>query len=564
VGPGTIHRRHVAAWAGLSGLLWACAWPGIGNLAPLALIAWVPLLHAEVLHDRRTQGRRRSFLPYVLLTTLVWNASTSWWFFGVSEPLATRLISGLSPMLVNSLLMLLPWWIKRIVRRVLGEGWSLVAVVLAWTAFEHLHHLWDLKWPWFTMGNVFGGMPYLVQWYEWTGVLGGSLWLWVVTCWAHRCIVHPAPVRPFRQRGPWPIGLALVLVPVALSLVRFFTYTEQGPEVEVVIVQPNIDPYDQKFHSDPLVQLDTMLALAERAMTPRTRLVVMPETALQEEATIDLGRARPELHGLWENDLGRSESAARLRAFQAEHPGVALLTGMSSARLFLPGEDLPVTARPIEGTGYWYEAYNAALFIAADGAIHPYNKSKLVAGVEMMPFESVLGKLSALSVDLGGVSGSLGTQEERTVFRDPSSGIALVPAICYESVFGAHVAAHVRNGANAIAIITNDGWWGDSPGPVQHLTFASLRAIEQRRSIARSANTGISCWVDQRGVVHDATAWWTATALRAELVLNERTTFYARTGDLLGELSAGAMLLLLIGAALKARVDRKRTPARVA
>jgi apolipoprotein N-acyltransferase len=331
-----------------------------------------------------------------------------------------------------------------------------------------------------------------------------------------------------------------------VSLVRFLTYQDQGTRVEVVIVQPNIDPYGRKFTEDPMVQLDTMLALAERAITPRTRLVVMPETALQEEATLDLRSAQPVLHGLWENDLGASASAARLRAFQRQHPKAALITGMSSAHLFRTGEELPVTAREVQGTGLWYEAYNAALFLPTDGSLHHYHKSKLVAGVEMMPFEALLGKLSALSVDLGGVSGSLGTQRERSVLRDASSGIAVVPAICYESVFGDHVGAHVRNGGNLIAIITNDGWWGDSPGPVQHLTFASLRAIEQRRSIARSANTGISCWVDQRGVIHDATAWWTPTAFRADIALNEGLTLYARTGDLLGQL-ATLLLVVLLG-----------------
>jgi apolipoprotein N-acyltransferase len=524
----------------------------------LALIAWLPLLHAEVLHDRRTKGRGRAFVPYVLLTVLTWNAATSWWFFGVSEPLTTRLVSGLSPMLVNALLMLVPWWIKRVVRKWSGDQWSMVALVVAWTAFEHIHHQWDLKWPWFTMGNVFGAMPALVQWYEWTGVLGGSLWIWSVVLWVHARIIHPAPATALPIRGRWPVLAALVLVPVGTSLLLFFTHTEKGTRVEVVIVQPNIDPYGQKFHEDPMVQLDTMLALAERAITPRTRLVVMPETALQEEATLDLRSAQPVLHGLWENDLGSSASVARLRAFQQRHPDAALMTGMSSAHLFHNGEELPVTARGIEGTGLWYEAYNAALFLPTDGSLHHYHKSKLVAGVEMMPFEAILGKLSALSVDLGGVSGSLGTQQERSVLHDPASGIALVPAICYESVFGEHVGAHVVNGGNLIAIITNDGWWGDSPGPVQHLTFASLRAIEQRRCIARSANTGISCWVDQRGVVHDATDWWTATAFHADLAMNEELTLYARTGDLIGHSALVALAMVLGWSVVRAARSRYR------
>lgn len=538
-------RSPVAAWAALTGVLWALAWPGIGGITPLAFVAWLPLLHALDLHD--ATRTRRSFLPYVLIAVLIWNAATSWWFFLVSESLGTRLVSGLSPMLVNSLLMLLPWWVMRIIRRRIGIAAGFAALVVAWIAWEHLHHRWDLKWPWFTLGNVFASRPAWVQWYEITGALGGSLWVWVVNLALHHAIRSAQRAGKWNAPHVWWPAAALIVVPLIASYARYATYRIDGPTAEVVIVQPNIDPYNEKFDGiDPLVQLDSMLHLAEQAMTPATALVVMPETALQESATIDLRADPVKLHGLWENDIEQAESTRRLRAFQAEHPGVALLTGMSSARLFRSGEQLPHTARAIEGTGLWYEAYNAALFLPAYGEAECYNKSKLVAGVEMMPFEAVLGKLSALSVDLGGVSGSLGTQDDRAVLRDSLHALRIAPAICYESVFGAHVGEHVRNGANLIAIITNDGWWGDSPGPRQHLTFASLRAIEMRRAIARSANTGISCWVDPSGVIHDRTEWWQSTAFRAQLPLVDDLTFYARIGDLIGRTSWALLLVLFV------------------
>ena len=132
------------------------------------------------------------------------------------------------------------------------------------------------------------------------------------------------------------------------------------------------------------------------------------------------------------------------------------------------------------------------------------------------------------------------------MLRDPSSGIAVIPAICYESVFGEHVAAHVRNGGNLIAVITNDGWWGDSPGYHQHLTFSSLRAIEMRREVVRSANTGTSCTIDRRGVVHHATTWWVPTAFKATVHLNNEVTFYARYGDGIGRVALMFSALLLI------------------
>jgi apolipoprotein N-acyltransferase len=341
------------------------------------------------------------------------------------------------------------------------------------------------------------------------------------------------------------------------------SYRPKGKPVQVVVVQPSVDPYSEKYYSDPLVQLDTMLALAGRAMTDSTRLVILPETALQENATVDgLPDGRLELHGLWENQLGRSRSVARITTFLQEHPNAAVLAGMSSSYLFGPNEEHPVSARPLKGTDRWYESYNAAMLVQHDGTVEPYHKSKLVAFVEIMPFERFLGPLmGGYSVDLGGTTGSLGTQKEREVMSTKDSGIHAAPIICYESVFGEHVAAHVRNGATLLMIMTNDAWWGTSPGYRQHLAYGRLRAIETRRDIARSANTGTSCAIDQLGNIHQASTWWQPTALRLDLLANDRLTLFVRWGDVIG-LSAVwlglALLAFTIAQWIRTRKERKR------
>lgn len=562
-----ITRSRVLLWAAFSGVLWALAWPAVGDLSFLAFVAWLPLLYAERLHDQRTAGRKRAFVPYVLLAVFIWNAACSWWFFGVSEPLGTRLVSGFSPMVVNSLLMLIPWWLKRITQRSLGARISSLAFIAYWLAFEHLHHGWDLQWPWFSIGNVFGTQPQWIQWYEFTGMLGGSLWVLLVNFMLDRTITGWKDGRAVVLKNATAVFLVIML-PISLSLWRFNSInTEEGPTLEVVVVQPCIDPYTEKFGGvDPLEQLERMLALARATMTDTTALVVMPETALQEGAYVDMSGPVPVYHGLWENAIENARSTQRLELFQQDFPRAALLTGMSSELLYPRNAEVPASARPMfnetglpEGEQRWFEAYNAALFVPSTGPVEVYNKSKLVAGVEAMPFEEVLGYVSELSVDLGGVSGSLGTQEEREVLVDPSSGLHLVPAICYESVFGEHVAAHIRNGGNLIAVITNDAWWGDTPGYHQHLTFSSIRAIETRRDVVRSANTGISCFVDQRGVIHQLTDWWVPTAERRAVHLNNELTFFVRYGDLVGRSAVWAAFAFVI--VLVVRALRKRARA---
>lgn len=539
-----VPRAAVLGLAGLSGLLWCLSWPAVGGITGLAFLAWLPLLHAEELFDRARGDRRVHFVPYVLAATFIWNMGCTWWFVMVSEPWQTRLVSMGAPVLVNTLFLTVPWWLRRIARRRLGLFCADVALVAVWLACERLHHAWDLKWPWMSLGNVFGTRPEWVQWYDLTGMLGGTLWVWLVNLLLFRS------VQAWRQgaamKGLAARTLAALAIPLAFSLWRFHHYVEQGPPVNVVLVQPNIDPYSEKFHAAPMEQLERMLALAETAMDTSVRLVLMPETALQESSTLDPHASPPLFVGLWENALDGSLSAQRIKRFVAEHPRVSVLSGMSSYHLLEVGFPVPPYARALGGTDRYYSASNAAMFIGTDGLALTYRKSKLVAGVEQLPFASVLGNIEQLAVDLGGTTGSLAVQDERTVFRDAASGIAVAPVICYESVFGEHVAAHVRNGADLIAVITNDGWWSDSPGYRQHLTFSSLRAIETRRAVARSANTGISCAVDQRGVVHDASGWWVPDARRVTVHLNKAITPFVWYGDVIGRVAMVIAIAILV------------------
>ena len=542
-------RAHVLLWSALSGILWTLAWPGTGGLHVLAFVAWLPMLHAEQLHDARSRGHGRAFAPYAMLGLFLWNASTTWWLGAVQEPWSTRLLSGGFPMVGNTLLMALPWVVRRFVKLSLGVHSGDLAFLASWLAFERLHHDWDLQWPWLTLGNVFAEHPSWVQWYEITGVLGGSLWVLGVNLLAFRVLWRCRSSSDQRPRKSAIAALLLVLIlPLGSSLVRHYTFAERGIPFEVVVVQPNIDPYHEKFGGvDALEQLDRMLVQAQAVMSDSTRLIVLPETALQENATVS-GAAGGvlRLHGLWENDLEASRSVQRIRAFLADKPKVSLLAGMSSAYLFPPGASLTPTARRLGGTDRYYEAYNAALMVQADRPVDVYHKSKLVAGVEKLPFEGLLGSLDYLSIDMGGTTGSLGVQQERSVMRTADEGIAVAPVICYESVFGDHVAPHVQNGASLIAIMTNDGWWGQSPGYRQHLAYGRLRAIENRRDIARSANTGISCFIDQLGGVHQATHWWEPSAIKRTVRCADQLTFYTLYGDLVGRASLVVLSVLLV------------------
>jgi len=203
--------------------------------------------------------------------------------------------------------------------------------------------------------------------------------------------------------------------------------------------------------------------------------------------------------------------------------------------------------------------YNTALFVRPKDPLLFYHKSKLVPGVEILPYPEVFGVLTDLVFSFGGTSGGYGRQTERTVFQN-QAGVGIAPAICYESIYGDFMTSYVRSGADFITIITNDGWWGNTPGHRQHLAMASLRAIETRRSIARSANTGISAFINQRGDLLQATQYWKQDVLRGDLKLNHALTFYVRHGDYIGWaavwVSLVGVLFALVTGLLKRRLRR--------
>ena len=545
------HRSFYLLSALLTGVLWALAWPAIGGITPLAFIAWVPLLWAEERYARSAKPERpRNFMPYVMLALLIWNLLTTWWLGFVSESAGTRLFTLIGPNVGNVLVMSVPWVAFRIARRGLGGWGARLALPIFWLAFERFHMHWDLSWPWLTLGNVFAQHPEWVQWYEVTGHLGGTIWAWA----ANLAVLYVVLDRIEKSQGlvtKRALFAALVIaLPVAGSYVRYFTFQEKGEAAGIVMVQPDIDPYTEKFGAvDPLGQLDGMLAQAGSLMNDSTALVVMPETALQEPPTLENVDGRLVFHGLWENDMDHAQSVERIQEFLQKHPQAAVIAGMSAAKLYPRGAKYPVSARILDGMDRAFDAYNAALLVRSDGSHESYNKSKLVPGVELMPFENVLGPLAGLALDLGGTTGSLGTQEERSVLWTADKRIGMAPTICYESIYGDHVAAHVRNGANLIVIMTNDGWWSDSPGYKQHFDYGRLRAVETRRDVARCANTGISAFFNQRGDVLQRSGWWVKATLRGTVHVRSDLTFYARFGDYIGIGSYGlsALLLLLAG-----------------
>jgi apolipoprotein N-acyltransferase len=230
-----------------------------------------------------------------------------------------------------------------------------------------------------------------------------------------------------------------------------------------------------------------------------------------------------------------------------------LLIGASTVELFDTKHSRASVYIP--GQRIYYESYNSSLHIPQKGEPAFIHKSKLVPGVEMIPFSNLFPFLETLAIENGGTSGTLGIEKEPKIFPAKEK---LAPIVCYESIYGDFVSKQVKQGARFLTVITNDGWWGDSPGYKQHFSFSSLRAIENRRWVVRSANTGKSGVFDEYGRIQKETKYWKEAAFTHSIPLLDKMTFYAKHGDYIGVLSAILCMLILITTIVKVILSKKK------
>lgn len=507
----------------LSGVLMVVSFPFTGSITPLVFVSWIPLLLVE---SYISQKRYRSSKVYLhaFFSFLIYNAGTTWWIWYASEG------GAIFAIVLNALIMALVFYFFHLFKKKYKGKIGYVFLFLFWISFEYIHYFWELSWPWLNVGNAFSITPEIVQWYSVTGVLGGTCWVLLVNLFGFFVVQNV-----FFKQQKWQsqfkslvLVVGLIAIPIIFSVVLYGTYAEKSDPVEIVAIQPNIDPYNEKFTVDLKQQLDKIFFQADRKVTKETSIVIAPETAISST--------------FFEDDVKSQPFFAYILKRKKQWGNISFLTGASTVRFFNTKHSS--VSRKLEGGPGFIESYNTSLLIDNENIPHFVHKSKLVLGVEKIPFLGWMPWLEQFVIDLDGASGSLGIENEPKVLK--ADHLNFAPSICYESVYGEFVSQQVKRGAQLIFVITNDGWWRDTPGYKQHASFSRLRAIENRRSVARSANTGISCFINQRGDVIQKTGWWEPTAIRGELNKNSTLTIYARLGDYLGKLAMFLLVILIV------------------
>jgi len=514
----------------LSGVLLSLAWPANG-FPFLLFIAFVPLLYIEdYIAKNKHNFIKASVFFYSYVAFFIWNALTTWWIY------YSTTFGAIAAIVLNALFMATVFHLYHLVRRTIFKSKGAFNVLIFfWITFEYLHLDWDLSWSWLNLGNVFAAYPRSIQWYEITGMFGGDVWVLLGNILMYKLLLAVFGMYKSRSKSNlFAVSFVLLIIlPLAISNYMYSRYQETPNPYKCVVVQPNIDPYNEKFEGmSEAQQLNKMLNLARQKVNSKTDFLIFPETALPS--------------GMDENYINENSDVDSLKQMIRKYPHLKIVIGVSSYKVYVANEEHTATARYSEAGKYWYDVCNTAMYLDSTEIPQLYHKSKLVPGVEMMPFPRLLKPLEKYAINLGGMSGSNAVQKERSVFGPKGHGVKVAPVICYESIYGDFLTGYIRNGANLIFIITNDGWWDNTAGHRQHFQYARLRAIETRRSIARSANTGISAFINQRGDVILPTQYWTPDVIEYSINANDSKTIYVRFGDYIGKICFYITLIILL------------------
>ena len=512
----------------------------------LALIGFVPLLCMDRIVTML--GRKKVWI-YHYSAFVLWNAITTFWVCNATVG------GGLFAIFANAFQMSLVFGLFRLSRKKFSGSLPYIFLAVAWIAWERFYFDAEISWPWLVLGNAFARTTWAIQWYEFTGALGGSLWVWACNLGIFGFMASLSDGSWARYNNKARIAAisaftAIIAIPIISSAVikgRYAGAMDEGESLPVLIVQPNIDPYN-KFQAMSQEQQNALLegmvkdALKERKAdsTAGPLLIVTPETFTSD---IIVGQ------------YDRSRTWRRFTTLLADYPDVNMLFGASSYDYIFAEKAPSHNARYLQD-GLWVESHNSALMTDGTKRTEIFHKSKLVVAVEKTPYPAIFCKIDDL---LGGVMGRCVGQEEISLLKVRSLDGQSIPvgcAVCYESVYGEYYCDYIRKGAKAMTIITNDAWWGNTPGYRQHLSYASLRAIETRRAIARCANTGISAIIAPDGEIIQPTPWWEPAVIENRIPLRDDITFFVAHGDICGRLCTFLFCLLLLSLAVRFAVRK--------
>ncbi len=483
----------------VSGLLLTLSFPDV-HLYYLGFIALVPLIISL-----DTLTARQAFIAgftagFIHFTTLIYWIVPTLCRFGGLHPIPAVAALMLLCLYLSVYPALFAFGLKKLAP---PPAWMPLAAACLWTGLEWVRTWMFTGFPWGILGYSQAGNPWVIQIADMTGVLGISFLLVMcsaMTALAWGCLVTNRRTGRSAARRPVFIAAACTCLLLAgtygYAVYRIADVEKQmvrAPETRLAIIQGNIEQ-DVKW-SLPFRQatIEKYGTLSMEAVPSRPDLIIWPETAL------------PFYYG---HDTALSSQVDQY---------------IRQARTrFLIGTPAVDTAHdPVR----YYNRVMLLDHLALPRGV--YDKTHLVPFGEYVPFQDWLFFIEKLTAEAGNFSrGDTGFVP--LPFNNHQTGVL----ICFEILFPEISRAFVNNGADLLTTVTNDAWFGPTAAAAQHFSIAVLRAVENRRSVARAANTGISGFIDPTGRVSDTTALFADAVIARSMPALTRISFYTRYGDL--------------------------------
>jgi len=491
----------------LSGILLGLSYPPI----PLPFLSFVSLIPFLFVLEKRDTLLSINRVTYY--TLFFFNLITLYWVGSWTKEADTFLmISGVALLFFNPLFYLIITTLYHFSKKSFGKKTALFLFPFYWVSFEFLYSLTDLRFPWLTLGNSLPYFKLFIQISDIVGVYGLSLIILFVNIFLYLSIKEFKSNKKLNYKY-LTATLILILLVLTYGFIRINNFQEPNKKIKVGLIQPNLNPWSKWQAGNIDSQLDIYIKLSEQAINKGAKLIVWPESALP----IYL------LSGNYDYEV------TKIHQFVNSN-NIFLITGMPNVNYYFNKNDAPKDAKE-NRSGISYTSYNSILlFTPHSPKVEKYGKIKLVPFGEHVPFVEQLPFLGDfIKWEVGISSWNVGKDQIVFDLRDADNSIVKTAGvICIESIYPEFVAGFVQKGADIITVVTNDSWYGYSSGPFQHKEISVLRAVENRKSVIRAANGGVSCIIDPLGNTIASTKLFTRDILVGDVIINEGQTFYTR------------------------------------
>ncbi|MGE5682653.1 MAG: apolipoprotein N-acyltransferase [Bacillota bacterium] len=512
-------RKQYRLLGVLGGLMMGLSFPPVPF--PFTLLMFFGLIPYFYVLEKKEKLLEINRFTY--LTFFVFNLLTIYWVGSWTKEADTFLmIGGVLLLFLNTAFFLIPSSLYYFARRLTNKNIALMLFPFFWISYEYLYMITDASFPWLTLGNGLTYFTHFIQISDIVGAMGLSLIVILINVFLYKVLNIYKQSKKISYSFLL-VALSLFFIPVIYGVYRINTFSVSKKTIRVGLIQPNLDPWEKWTGGDLWGLTKEYLDLSDKAIKNGAQVVFWPETALP----------------VYLRDGSHRNVVDSIFTF-IQKRNVYLITGMPDFKYYPDKQSAPSDAKYSKINDMYYTTYNSVLlFSPYTFHIERYAKMKLVPFGERVPFVDLLpflGDFIKWNVGISGwnigrdtlvfstvdnVKNSLNNSYERDTVKINS-------LVCFESVYPAFVAAFAQKGAQLISVVTNDSWYGNSSGPYQHKEIGVLRAVENRRTVVRAANGGISTVIDPLGRTLVESKMYTRTYLVGDVPLEEELTFFSK------------------------------------